>query len=166
MWLCLAGVLILPSVVKADDTNINISGTVVASACTVDTDTVNKTVEFAPVQKKVLSNAGDGGAWSDFDLLVNNCPLGTTAVTAKLTGTVDTQDATAWKNTGTSSNVALRIASRDHATVYSNNSTMKVNVDTNTHSSTFPLSARIFTPQGSVVAGTFISVMNVDFTYQ
>ncbi|MCK6696299.1 fimbrial protein [Enterobacter bugandensis] len=148
------------------DSNINISGQVIASPCVVDTGTVSKVVNLGEDTKQNLINAGDGGVWSDFDLLVQNCPTGTSSVTAKFTGNADTQDPTAWKNSGTSNNVALRIASRDHATTYSVNSTMQVNVDNSTRSSTFPLSARMFTPQGNSTAGTFQSVMNVDFTYQ
>ncbi|MCB5947082.1 fimbrial protein [Enterobacter sp. TCD1-1] len=148
------------------DTNINVTGQVIASPCVVDTGTVSKVVNLGEDTKQNLINAGDGGVWSDFDLLVQNCPAGTSSVTAKFTGNADTQDPTAWKNSGTSNNVALRIASRDHATTYSVNSTMQVNVDSSTRSSTFPLSARMFTPQGNSTAGTFQSVMNVDFTYQ
>ena len=148
------------------DTTINVTGQVIASPCVVDTGTVSKVVNLGEDTKQNLINAGDGGVWSDFDLLVQSCPAGTSSVTAKFTGNADTQDPTAWKNSGTSNNVALRIASRDHATTYSVNSTMQVNVDSSTRSSTFPLSARMFTPQGNSTAGTFQSVMNVDFTYQ
>lgn len=148
------------------DTTIIVTGQVIASPCVVDTGTVSKVVNLGEDTKQNLINAGDGGVWSDFDLLVQNCPTGTSSVTAKFTGNADTQDPTAWKNSGTSNNVALRIASRDHATTYSVNSTMQVNVDNSTRSSTFPLSARMFTPQGNSTAGTFQSVMNVDFTYQ
>ncbi|MBE4916787.1 type 1 fimbrial protein [Enterobacter cloacae complex sp. P6RS] len=157
--------LTLPLMGRADS-NINISGQVIASPCVVDTGTVSKMVNLGEATKQNLINAGDGAVWSDFELLVQNCPAGTSSVTAKFTGNADTQDPTAWKNSGTSNNVALRIASRDHATAYSVNSTMQVNVDSSTRSSTFPLSARMFTPQGNSTAGTFQAVMNVDFTYQ
>ncbi|HEX4503371.1 MAG TPA: fimbrial protein [Scandinavium sp.] len=152
------GLAVLPLMTQADPT-INVSGNVIASPCTVDTGTVTKLVELGTVNKQDLPNAGDGGVWSDFDLLVSNCPTGTSKVTAIFTGTPDIEDSTAWKNSGTSSNVALRLSSRDHNTVYSNSSTMLVNVDSTTHKTTFPLSARIFTPKGNVVAGTFASVM-------
>lgn len=148
------------------DASMTMSGNVVASPCTVDTGTVNKTVELGSIQRRDVQTAGEGGSWTDFDLLVKDCPAGTSKITAAMTGTADAQDSTAWKNSGTSSNVALRIASRDHNTVYAVNSTMQVNVDTSTRSTTFPLSARMFTPEGSAVAGTFTSVMNVNFTYQ
>ena len=148
------------------DSSIAVSGNVVASPCTVDTDTVNKTVELGTLQRRDLQTAGEGGDWQDFDLLLTNCPVGTTKVTALLSGTVDTQDATAWKNSGTSTNMALRIASRDHNTAYAPGASLDQTVNVSSRSASFPLSARMFTSQGSATAGTFQSVMNVDFTWQ
>ena len=148
------------------DPSISVSGNVVASPCTVDAGTVNKTVEFNPLQQRDLQTAGEGGEWQDFDLLLTNCPPGTATVMALLSGTVDAQDATAWKNSGTSSGMALRIASRDHGTTWAPGSNLQQSVNISTHSASFPLSARMFTPQGSATAGTFRSVMNVDFTWQ
>lgn len=148
------------------DSSISVSGNVVASPCTIDTNTVNKTVELGTVQRRDLQTAGEGGEWQDFDLLLTNCPAGTTNVTALLSGTVDTQDATAWKNSGTSSNMALRVASRDHNTAFAPGSSLQQSVNISTRSASFPLSARMFTPQGNAAAGTFQSVMNVDFTWQ
>lgn len=158
--------LTLLSAAAQADTSISVSGNVVATPCTVDTDTVNKTVDLGTLQRRDLQTAGEGGEWQDFDLLLTNCPAGTTKVTALLSGTVDTQDATAWKNSGTSTNMALRIASRDHATAYASGESLDQNVNISTRSASFPLSARMFTPQGSATAGTFKSVMNVDFTWQ
>ncbi|MDM2734938.1 MULTISPECIES: fimbrial protein [Citrobacter] len=148
------------------DPSVSVSGNVVASPCTVDTGTVNKTVELGTLQRRDLQTAGEGGEWQDFDLLLTNCPAGTATVTALLSGTVDTQDATAWKNSGSSTNMALRIASRDHNTTWAPGSSLRQSVSISTRSASFPLSARMFTPQGSATAGTFQSVMNVDFTWQ
>lgn len=148
------------------DTSVNVTGQVIASPCVVDTGTVSQLINLGEYMKQNLNNAGDGGEWSDFSLLVKNCPIGTRSVTAKLTGAFDTQDPTAWKNSGTSRNIALRVTSRDHMTIYGVNSTMQINIDNTKHNAIFLLSAKIFTPQGNASAGTFKSVMNVDFTYQ
>lgn len=158
-------IAILPVTVKADPT-ITVTGQVVASPCTVDANTVTQTIDLGQDTKQHLLAAGDGGEWADFDLKVTNCPAGTSSVTAKLTGTADSQDSSAWKNSGTSGNIALRVTSRDHNAIYSVNSAVQVKVDTATRSATFPLSARMFTPTGNATAGTFLSVMSVDFTYQ
>jgi len=60
----------------------------------------------------------------------------------------------------------LRIASRDHAIAYAPGNILEENVNISTRSATFPLSARMFTPQGNATAGTFQSVMNIEFTWQ
>ncbi|WP_010431823.1 fimbrial protein [Enterobacter mori] len=164
-WLGGAFMLMLPLLSFAD-ASLTLSGNVVASPCTIDTDTVNKTVVLGSLQRIDLRTAGEGGEWQDFDLLLTNCPAGTSNVTALLSGTVDSQDATAWKNSGTSGNMALRIASRDHATAYAPGSSLQQSVNISSRSVSFPLSARMFTPQGSATPGTFQSVMNVDFTWQ
>lgn len=164
-WLAGAVMMMLPWLSFAD-ASLTLSGNVVASPCTVDTDTVNKTVELGTLQRRDLQTAGEGGEWQDFDLLLTNCPAGTTKVTATLSGTVDPQDASAWKNSGTSTNMALRIASRDHSQTVAPGSSLDQNVNISTRSASFPLSARMFTPQGNATAGAFQSVMNVDFTWQ
>jgi len=148
------------------DTSVTLSGNVVASPCTVDTDTANKLVEFDPLPRTDLQTAGTGGAWQNFSLLVKNCPAGTRQVTVKYLGTNDIQDATAWKNTGTATNVALRMTNADHSVVYSNGSAQQISVNTSTSSAEFPLSAKIFTPQGNAGAGTFAATINLEFTWQ
>ncbi|ENO0284021.1 TPA: type 1 fimbrial protein [Enterobacter asburiae] len=157
--------LTLPLMGRADS-NINISGQVVASPCVVDAGTVSKVVNLGQETKQNLISFGDGGAWSDFDLLVQNCPAGTSSVTAKFTGTADSQAPMTWKNSGTSNSVQLYVTNRAHTVLYYVNSTLQVDVDSSTHSATFPLSARIYTSLGNATPGTFQAVMNVDFTYQ
>jgi minor fimbrial subunit len=158
--------LTLFSAVAQADPSISLSGNVVASPCTVDTDTVNKTVELGSLNSWEMRTAGAASAWQDFELLLTNCPAGTSTVTATLSGSVDIQDVTAWKNSGTSTNMALRIASRDRTIIYVPGNAMSQNINSSSRSASFLLSARMFTPQGNPSAGTFRSVMNVDFTYQ
>lgn len=148
------------------DTALNISGNVVASPCTIDTDTVNKQVEFSPLQRMDLINAGASGEWQDFSLLVNNCPAGTNQVTVKYLGVPDTQDASAWMNSGSATNVALRVTNADHSVTVRQGNTQHIAVNTSTKSATFPLSAKIFTPLGNAGAGTFAAVINLEFTWQ
>ncbi|MDU2537196.1 MAG: fimbrial protein [Enterobacter hormaechei] len=164
-WLASAFMMMLPWLSYAD-ASLTLTGNVVASPCRVDTDTVNKTVDLGTLQRRDLQTAGEGGEWQDFDLLLTNCPAGTTKVTAIVSGTPDTQDATAWKNSGTSDNTALRIASRDRSQTVAPGDSLAQNVNISTRSASFLLSARMFTPQGSATAGTFQSVINVDFTWQ
>ncbi|MGU3415360.1 fimbrial protein [Enterobacteriaceae bacterium C34A] len=161
----LASLLFLPMAFAWGE-SVSISGNVTASPCTVDTGTVSQTVELGSLPRQDVLIAGAAGEWQNFELTLKDCPASTTKVTSTFQGTQDTQDTSAWKNTGTSSNVALRLASRDHATVYSVDSTQQVDVNAGTHSAVFLLSAKMFTPQGNAKPGTFVSVVNVDFTYQ
>lgn len=164
-WLGTIFMLMLPLISFADS-SLELTGKVVASPCIVDTSTVNKTVVLGTLQRRDLQTAGEGGDWQDFDLLLTDCPVGTTKVTAVFNGTADTQDVQAWKNTGTSGNMALKIASRDHSTIYASGSSLITSVSTNNRSASFPLSVRMFTPLGNATAGTFLAVMNVEFTWQ
>lgn len=164
-WLAGAVMMVLPWLSFAD-ASLTLTGNVVASPCTVDIDTVNKVVDLGTAQRRDLQTAGEGGGWQDFDLLLTQCPAGTSKVTATLSGAADTQDPTAWRNSGTSGNVALRIASRDRTTAYAPGNVLEQNVNISTRSAQFLMSARMFTPQGNATAGTFQSVMNIEFTWQ
>ncbi|MBS3045962.1 fimbrial protein [Enterobacter mori] len=151
----------------AEAVDINISGKVTASPCTVDTQSVSKEVELPKLQTHSLEDAGTGGDWVNFSLDLNNCPESTSQASATFTGTADAKDATAYKNTGTATNIALQLAAQNQtSTLYGNGSTMKVDIDASTHKATFPLAARMYTPEGGVSQGTFVSVVNVSFTYQ
>ncbi|WP_373327443.1 fimbrial protein [Cronobacter turicensis] len=148
------------------ETVINIHGKVTANPCTVDADTVDKQIDLGTFYRSQLTTAGQGSDWNDFSLLLTQCPVSTTSATVTFSGTADTDDATAFKNSGDAANVALRLSSADHATTYSNGGSMKVTIDASTKKATFPPSARIFTPKGGAGAGSFNSVLNVDFTYE
>lgn len=150
----------------AESTAININGNIIASPCNVDTDTVNKTVELGEGRVREMSVAGAGGEWADFELLLTNCPAATVGATVTFSGTPDDDDATAFKNSADATGIALRLASRDRATTYQNDSTMTQTIDTATHSATFPLSARMFSPKGNPTSGQFAAAVNVSFTYQ
>lgn len=145
---------------------INVSARLVARPCTVDTDTVNKTVELIQGRASEMKTAGAGGEWTDFELLLTKCPAATVGATVTFSGTPDDDDATAFKNSADATGIALRLASRDRATTYQNESTMTQTIDTAAHTATFPLSARMFSPKGNPTSGQFAAAVNVSFTYQ
>ncbi|MGN7790332.1 fimbrial protein [Enterobacter sp. 22452] len=144
--------------------SINISGIVVAASCTIDSDTVDKQVTLPKTQAHSMADAGTGSDWVDFNLNLSACPAYLQSVTVKFTGTPDDKDNTTYKNTGDAQNVSLQLAAR--TTNYGNGSTMKVDVDSATHTAVFPLSARIYSPTGGATLGTFGAVVSLDFTYQ
>ncbi|MCM7806027.1 type 1 fimbrial protein [Enterobacter kobei] len=79
---------------SAQATTIDLSGTVVASACTVDTGSKNQTVRFDQARAVNFSRVGATGEWQDFSLTLSSCPSSTTRVKATLTGDSDSDDQT------------------------------------------------------------------------
>lgn len=148
----------------ANATDINISGKVVASSCTVDVNTVSRSIELPKVKMRSLDTAGSAGDWVDFAIEVNECPVYLTETTVKFSGVPDVDDATAYKNTGTSKYTALQLAAR--TTIYGNGSSMRNPINASTHKSIFSLSARIYSPKGNATAGNFSSAVNLTFEYQ
>lgn len=149
-----------------DPVGLNVTGNIVASPCIVDTDTQNKTVDFGKVSTTLLKDAAAGSEWQDFTLLVKDCPAATTKAKVTFSGNPDAEDDTAFDTTGTAQNLAIRLASRDRATVYANNSVVTVDVNAGSHTAEFPLSARVFSPTGNPGVGIFESILNLTFTYQ
>ena len=60
-WLASAFMMMLPWLSHAD-ASLTLTGNVVASPCTVDTDTVNKTVDLGTLQRRDLQTAGEASS--------------------------------------------------------------------------------------------------------
>lgn len=146
------------------DSTLSISGKVVSGTCTVDVNTVDRTIDLGSIQSFDLRRPTSGGEWVDFTLEVNQCPVGLAFATAKFSGDPDADDVTTYKNTGTSTSTSLQLGAR--TTIYGNGTSMKSSIDSSTHKATFPLSARIYSANGNATSGTFRSVVNLTFTYQ
>lgn len=155
--------LFITTTASSADTVIGIQGRVVTSPCTVNSETINKLIEFPKVEARSFS-AGNGGEWIDFDLDLENCPDGLKSVIATFSGDPDENEPLMYKNAGTAENIALQLSAR--TTNYGNGTSMKVDVKSSTHSATFPLSARMYTAVGDVGKGSFSATVGVDFMYQ
>ncbi|WP_459349921.1 fimbrial protein [Pseudocitrobacter cyperus] len=148
-------------------TDINISGTVVASACVVDAGTREQTVKFEQARAVNYTQPGDTSEWQDFALTLSSCPASTTQVTARFSGNADNDDPSKFANSlGDASGMALQITTRDHLTEIEPSGEISASVDPVSRSADFPLSARMYTPTGSVTAGDFKTVVQLSFTYQ
>lgn len=148
-------------------TEIHLSGTVVASACTVDTGTKDQTVTFEQARAVNYSRVGDTSEWQDFALTLSACPVSTQQVTALFSGEADGDDITKFANAqGSASGMALQIMTRDHLTEISPAGELAVKVDADSHRAIFPLSARMYTPTGKVTSGEFNTTVQLTFTYQ
>lgn len=147
--------------------NIDLRGTVVASACTVDAGSLIQTVKFEQARAVNYKTPGATSEWQDFSLTLSSCPPSTTQVTATTSGNADNDDPTKFANTnGDATGMALQIMTRDHLTEIQPLGSLAIAVDTVNRSATFPLSARLYTPTGSVTAGEFNTTVQFTFTYQ
>lgn len=162
MLLVAAGMM--SSAVQAADLNIN--GTVVANPCMVDSASVNQDVDFGQLRATDLKEAGSASGWQQFTVKLTHCPVSTSKATVTFTGTPSTDDATLFANSSTAQNVAVQmVQDADRSVVQGNGSKMTANVDAQ-HSAIYNLAARLYSVQGNVVAGTFTSVVLLNFTYQ
>lgn len=141
---------------------VNISGKVTAAPCTVDAS-MNQTLDFGDIESQTLRMAGAGSPWRAFSLTLSLCPASTRKATVTFDGTPDPQDATAFAQTGTASGVALQLS--DGSVTLADKSSLTALVDTS-RNVTFPLTARIYSPEGKNKVGTFRSVVQVSLSYQ
>lgn len=167
MFTLLATLWPLSAFQSAKAADINISGTVIASACVVDTQTKDQTVRFDQARATNYDTVGDTSEWKNFSLNLSSCPTSTRSVKALFTGDNDSVDQTKFANTlGDATGMALQIMTQDHTTEISPNSEITVSVDQSSRKATFPLAARMYTTTGQVTAGEFHTVVQFTFTYQ
>lgn len=144
--------------------NINITGTVVASPCTVNNSSNDLTVNLGTtIQASTLEAAGAGTTPIPFDLSLTDCPVGTSNVTVTFTGTpAAAPQSDMYLNTGDATPLAVELSS--DGTVLGHNSTLSQPVLTD-KTVTYELSARAVTSTGSVAPGSIVSVVQANFTY-
>lgn len=146
--------------------NLNIAGNVVASACNVASGSVNQDVDFGQLRSTDLKEAGTATGWEPFTVKLTHCPASTSKVTVTFSGAPSADDATLFANSGTAENVGVQLVQdANKAAVQGNGSSMTVNVDAQ-HEATYALAGRIYSVNGNTVAGTFSSVVVMNFTYQ
>jgi minor fimbrial subunit len=156
--------LLLASVAQAD-TQLNITGTIKASPCTVDTTGTGVNVDLGQnIQAASLSTATSGSDWVTFPLKLKDCPASTSSVTATFAGTPADEKADVYKNTGTATNVQVELQSAANANL-GNGKTMTQPVSATTNDATFDLRARAYSFAGGVTPGSIIGTVQVSFTY-
>lgn len=155
----------LPS--QAADTTMTMTATVVASPCTVDSDSITKTIALDGgngLQAKDLQTAGATSAWVDFDINLKDCPAGTTQAVMTFSGTADDDDAANYKNTGTAKNIAVQLNEKGSGNQLSNGIAWTRDITSGT--AQYSMSARAYTKNGGTTPGTVQAVVTASFTYQ
>jgi minor fimbrial subunit len=161
--LLIIAVGMMSSAVQATD--LNISGIVVGTPCSVDTSSVSQDVDFGQVRLNEMRAAGNASDWKAFQVKLVNCPQGITSATVTFSGIPASNDATLYANAGTAPNASVQLAQNANKTlVQGDGSTMTVPVDAQ-HNATYALAGRLMV-FGDTGPGTFSSVVQMNFTYQ
>ncbi len=154
------------NIAMADSVDINITGKVLSTPCSVDTSSVSKEVNFGQLHGADLKNSGSTSAWQSFQIKLNNCPALINKATVTFNGNPSGVDPTLFVNEGTATNVAVQMAEDGNkSVVLSNNSSMTVDVDAQ-HSATYALAGRVYSVNSNAGGGTISSVVQMNFTYQ
>ena len=172
--LALANTLLLAGSIHASiaaPVQVNITGNVIASPCTVDTANSNLDVTLGDIPATELATAGSyGGTAQTFTIALKDCPASTTKTVATISGTPYASDTNLFANTGTAAGVGVKIkpnaAAWTDTSVNPNQSTWVQNVNATTHAVSYVFDARSYTSVGSINPGTIVSAMQVAFTYQ
>jgi minor fimbrial subunit len=155
----------------AEPVQVNISGKVIASPCTVDTANSNLNVNLGDYKAAELEVAGMYSKQEGiFNIALKDCPASTRKVTATFSGTADKDEPKMFSNTGTASGIAVKIKKlRDNWTdesINPNGGVWVADVTSITQSVNFVFSSTLYSKTGTVTPGTVNSTMQVTFTYQ
>lgn len=153
----------------SDPVTLNITGNVVASPCEVSAASANMTIDLGggkDLQTADLNAAGSSSPWVPITVSLENCPAGTSSVTATFHGTSDAADTdTLYSNTGTATNVAVQLEGKSEEP-YGNGKTSTINIAEATDGKpTWDLRTRAFSKLGGVTPGTISSVITMSFAY-
>lgn len=158
------GLILICGIPFADavDVTITVSGKVVAKPC--DIETTNANVDLGGIPTFSLSSAGAASDWKTVTLNLNNCPVGTSKVTATFTGTSDTTGSY-FLNQGDATNVAIQLADSSGNNV-TNGGALVSAVNDSSLATAFNLEVRAITPSGNATQGSIKSTINVTYTWQ
>ena len=155
----------------SDPVTINVTGKVVASPCTFDTANSSLNIDLGEKGAADLANPVSAFTEKPFNLVMKDCPAGTTNVIATFSGTdaADLTNGNAFKNMGTATNMVIQVkplAGTWDSVSFKSGSTMTSAVNTTAKTATFNLTTRAVTWTGGVSPGTVSASIVADFTYQ
>lgn len=150
----------------ADSVAIRVTGNIVGATCMVDNGSKSASVEMGEATSGQFQQAGTTGDWVDFELSLSQCPSSVTQVTSTFNGTADADAPDYFASTGTGTGVGLELSSGDHSKTLSAGSQLTTPVNSSDGTVTLPLAARYVATKGNATGGTFISTVQVTFTYE
>lgn len=149
------------------DTQLNIKGMIKASPCVVDSAGGNDI--SVPLGDNIkaynLSDASSSSDWVEFTIDLKDCPITASSAIATFSGTEATESATLYENLGDATNVQIELQSQA-GTNLGNGQSMTQPVDSDNHTVTFPLQARVYSFAGGATPGSIIGTVLVNLTYE
>lgn len=162
--------LLLTLTATAGAQDLNFSGRVIASVCTIDTAVSQLTVNLGDYYADQLSKPKTSVGYKTFPLTLKNCPIGTTKVVATFTGVDEPAGdwITLFTNTGTAKNVGIMLKGDTSLWIGGaiKNGTQLTQTVKADHTVSWPMEAQIGTSIGNATPGTVHAVITVSFTYQ
>lgn len=165
--LMLSPCIFFPAISNAADSTMALTATVVASPCTVKSESITKTIALDGgngFQAKDLQAAGSSTPWVSFDIGIADCPAGTTQAVVTFTGTPDPDEpADMYINSGTAENVGVQLQGSG-GNQFGDGKTFTGVIANGEY--TYHLKSRAYTKNGGVTPGTIQAVVTANFTYQ
>lgn len=150
---------------SASPVDVHFHGTISDASCQLDPDSTSLSIDLGSIYNKDLADAGTGSSWKSADIKLINCPTSLKTITAKFTGTPDTDDPTLYKNLEDSLNVSVELQDRNTQLELGNNSEDSINTDSS-GAAIFNLRARAKTVNGNATPGNIKSIIEVTFSYK
>lgn len=160
LWLSVAA-----SATAADNTIISIKATIVASPCTVSTQTMS--IDLGDIQASTLDAAGKTSPWSPVQFIqLTNCPASTSSVQATFSGSPATNgDTNGYINTAGNTNISIQLADDSETINYLSNGKITADLPVSAGTVNVPVRARLYTSTATQPGNVYTSI-NVTFTYK
>lgn len=150
----------------ADPVTINVTGKVIAAACTIDNNGKYDVDLGQNLSAVRLNSATPYSEWKTFNVTLSQCPAGTTKVTARFSGIENTARNDMYANAagdGYAKNIAIELQRTTGGVNAGNGKALTVDVDS-LRKATFDLQARVY-GIGGATPGNIASVVTLDFAY-
>ena len=161
----------MPYTASAADGTINFTGTILDSACTVNTASASQTVNLGNIQRTAFKAAGDVAAPTRFNIVLENCPNTVRSASVKFDGAANpaNQNILALTSGQTAQGVGVALFEADGITAIplstqSAQMTLENVGETNRNVMTFV--AKYQATQAAVVAGTANATSDFTIIYQ
>lgn len=156
---------------SAADGTINFTGTILDSACTVNTASASQTVNLGMVQRTAFAAAGDVAAATRFDIVLENCPDTVTSASVTFDGVANTANGNilALASGQTAEGVGVALFEADGVTAIplgTKSASMTLDNAAEENSNVMTFIAKYQATQESVVAGTANATSDFTIIYQ